>query len=247
MTKPNGIVLFEGKSKLDGQPIVAIATLKTSNRKTGNMIQTWILRSDISPVEASKALLDGSVCGACPHRQSLGGGCYVNIGQAPNAVYKTYKRGSYPRFDPSVHAKYLKDRKVRLGAYGDPAAVPVSIWANLVQYGNGHTGYTHQAKHRAFDPAILDLCMVSADTPKQALAQHKAGKRTFRVKTSDAPMLPNEIECLADSKGLACADCGLCDGAKNDSASIVINVHGSLSKRYETKYSKANLIDTVSL
>ena len=41
-----GFVLYEGPSKLDGEPIVAIATLKTENTKTGPTIQTWILKAD---------------------------------------------------------------------------------------------------------------------------------------------------------------------------------------------------------
>ena len=38
-----GYVLHEGPSPFDGQPIVSIATLHSSNRKTGDMVQTWIL------------------------------------------------------------------------------------------------------------------------------------------------------------------------------------------------------------
>ena len=63
MANPTGYVIYRGPSLLDGAPIVAIATMQTSNRKTGNMVQTWILREDVSPVEASKAGADASVCG----------------------------------------------------------------------------------------------------------------------------------------------------------------------------------------
>jgi hypothetical protein len=38
-----GVELWRGASVIDGSPIVYIATLSSSNRKTGNMIQTWIL------------------------------------------------------------------------------------------------------------------------------------------------------------------------------------------------------------
>lgn len=247
MAKLNGFVLFEGKSQLTGSPIVAIATLSTSNRKTGDMIQTWILRSDMSPTEASKQGFDGAVCGACPHRQSLGGACYVNIGQAPLSIYNAYKRGSYPRFDSEKHAKYIVNRSVRLGAYGDPAAVPTQVWKTLTNLADNHTGYTHQLSHKNFDRSILELCMVSADTPKQAAAVHEQGLRTFRVKTEDAPLMDNEIECLADTKGATCEDCGLCDGATNPLVSVAINVHGSRSKRYTAKYSRVNLIPAVAV
>ena len=125
MSKSNGVVLWEGVSKLDGKsPLVCIATFKTSNEKTGSMVQTWIIRSDINPVEASKQSIDDATCGSCIHRHSLDGSCYVNIGQAPNAVYKAYKRGSYPHVnDDDKHIKRLKGRAIRFGAYGDPAAI----------------------------------------------------------------------------------------------------------------------------
>ena len=57
-----GVVLYEGISSIDQKPIVAIATLKTSNTKTGNLIQTWIMRQDINPMQAIKSNEDYSVC-----------------------------------------------------------------------------------------------------------------------------------------------------------------------------------------
>ena len=82
----------------------------------------------------------------CPQRWSNGGACYVNIGQAPNAVYKGYKRGLYPIFDAALHAGQFEGRKIRLGAYGDPAAVPFDVLNTLVSYGIGHTGYNSPSK-----------------------------------------------------------------------------------------------------
>ena len=48
----NGLILFKGRSLINDMPIVVIATgLKavTSNKKTGDMIQTWILYDGIEP------------------------------------------------------------------------------------------------------------------------------------------------------------------------------------------------------
>ena len=75
-----GVILYDGASMLDGEPIVVIATLETSNRKTGEMVQTWIIRSDIAPTDAAKSGDDKSICGACPHRHYSKGACYVNLG-----------------------------------------------------------------------------------------------------------------------------------------------------------------------
>ena len=55
MKNPNGYIIYEGASLLDGKPIVAIAlTGKSTNTKTGAMIQTFIIRSDIDPLTANK-------------------------------------------------------------------------------------------------------------------------------------------------------------------------------------------------
>src|SRR5271165_5264167 len=122
MTAPRGYILYRGPSMLDGAPIVAIATMHSENRKTGNMVQTWILREDLSPVDASKAHADASICGDCKHRWSLGGACYVNIGQAPGGIWRAYKRGAYLETCYVTLRTIGAGRAVRLGAYGDPAA-----------------------------------------------------------------------------------------------------------------------------
>ena len=50
-----GVVLYDGPSKLDrSKNVIVIATFSSQNRKTGDMIQTWILVKDHTPVAASK-------------------------------------------------------------------------------------------------------------------------------------------------------------------------------------------------
>ena len=85
----NGFIFYRGKSPIDGAPLIGIATLTSDNRKTGDMVQTWILREDISPTMARSTGADRSFCGDCPVR----GPCYVNWGQAPLNIWKTYHRG----------------------------------------------------------------------------------------------------------------------------------------------------------
>jgi len=239
MSKHRGYIMWQGASVLDGAPIAIIATMATSNAKTGDMVQTWIIRTDMNPVEASKVGKDVAICGSCPHRHYNKGACYVNIGQAPNAVYKGYVKGIYPAFDASLHGGHFSHRKIRLGAYGDPAAVPFEEMAKIAYLGIGHTGYTHQANHKNFDDRFMSICMVSADTPRQALKFQSKGAKTFRVAMVGDALFPSEIECLADSKGIQCIDCGLCDGATKN---IAITVHGSRSSNF-----KSNLIQTLQV
>ena len=66
----NGLIIYEGFSPIDNKPIVLIATglgsSKSSNPKTGHMVQTWILRQDIKPNEGHKDGSNRSMCGKCP-------------------------------------------------------------------------------------------------------------------------------------------------------------------------------------
>ena len=67
----SGVVLYEGPSRIDGAPVVAIACRiadASSNAKTGAMVQTFIMRQDIAPHEALKTGDDASVCGAISWR-----------------------------------------------------------------------------------------------------------------------------------------------------------------------------------
>jgi len=237
--REKGYILYEGPSALDGAPIVVIATMETSNAKTGDMVQTWILCADTEPHHATKSGKDSSVCGNCPQRHYNGGACYVVTHQAPLQVYRSYKRGLYPTYNASSHADAFKGRALRLGAYGDPAAAPFDIWQPLVELAAKHTGYTHQITHAAFDDRFLSICQVSADTPKQAQRFQALGAKTFRVALPTDHLADNEIECLADSSGISCIDCGLCDG---QSKNIAIVVHGQRANNF-----KSNLINVLEV
>lgn len=230
MNKPKGYTLYVGPSLLDGAPIVAIATLKTSNRKIGDMVQAWILRDDINPVKAVATGADATVCGDCPLRGNGRGGqraCYVNVGQAPAAVWKAYKRGLYPA--AGSLAAIGAGRRVRLGAYGDPAAVPADIWEALVSRADGHTGYTHQWRQPLAAP-LRGFVMASADDAPGAIEAQAAGWRTFRVTRPGESLAPREVECPATTRGVSCADCLLCSGADKLARNVAILAHGPGAK-----------------
>lgn len=242
--QPAGFILYQGPSMLDGSPIVAIAITRSTNRKTGNMVQTYIIRADVNPVQALKTGGDSSVCGDCKHRPILGGACYVNVGQGPRAVFEAYRRGNYPAASHEAGTSIADigaGRIVRLGTYGDPAAVPAYVWQALTERAAGHTGYTHQwanpalsAEHRA---DIGRLCMASADTPAERLQALAQGLRTFRVRTDDAPIMSGEFVCPASAeagKRRTCDTCKACDGTSRGTvqASPVIIAHGSKASRF---------------
>jgi hypothetical protein len=229
MKKASGYILHQTNE------IVVIASgfkRKSANRKTGNMVQIWILRSDVSPVDAVKSGQDAAICGTCPHRGDRATGrkrsCYVNVGQAPNAVYRAFKRGSYSLLPLSDYAQVFAGRAVRFGAYGDPAMIPLAIVESISGIATKHTGYTHQwARAEWLKPYVMASC----DTPAEFSQAAHHGWRTFRV-AAKLESLPGEILCPASTEAgnrTQCAKCGLCNGA-GSSKSIFIPVHGSAKK-----------------
>ena len=222
------MVLFEGPSQIDGSPIVAIATFGSKNSKTGNMIQTWILRSDIDPIEAVRSEKDDAICGACPFRGSFAARtCYVNVGQAPLSVWRAYKRGSYGWLDisdPWLHK--FSGKMLRLGSYGDPVAVPAEVWRPLIEVSKGHTGYTHSWRLPVaanFKPWL----MASTETLSGYRQAKADGWRSFRVVAGERSLQDTEILCPSDR--VTCAQCRLCNGA-GEAKDIGIIVHGPGAK-----------------
>lgn len=235
MKAPSGYVIYRGPSLLDSQPIVVIAITKSSNRKTGNMVQTYILVDNGQmPVENYKSLADSSICGDCKHRRGTGGGCYVNVGQGPTQVFKSYLRGIYPE-SLSIASNVCEGRNVRLGTYGDPAAVPAHIWAALLGKAAGHTGYTHQwASGKANH--VKEWCMASSDSLEERLSAVTEGWRTFRVRTPQEKLGAGEFVCPASDEGgkrVHCESCLACNGGLNSrKGSPAIVAHGTLKGRF---------------
>ena len=74
--------------------------------------------------------------------------CYVNVGQAPAGVWRAFRAGRYPRYRRRVDAELLADRSIRLGAYGDPAALPDSVVEHFANVGRGWTGAANLLPHQ---------------------------------------------------------------------------------------------------
>ena len=231
---PNGYLLYRGPSKIDGEPIIVIATgfaNASRNAKTGNEIQLWIIREDIAPTTAVKTGADISVCGDCKHR---GRSCYVTIFQAPLNIWKTYHRGRYPQMPLGQYQALFAGRMVRFGAYGDPTAAPIGLFSIISTCAAGWTGYTHQ--WRKADSAWSRYVMASVDTGAEYDQAKALGWRTFRVITSTAPReyFNREIACPASVEAghkTHCAACKACGGnGAKARADIAIVVHGAASK-----------------
>ena len=231
-----GFVFYDGPSLIDGAPVIGIAVLSSVNGKTGNMVQTYILRADQAPLDAIRAGDDESICGDCVHRPALGGSCYVDVSKSVTSVFSAWVRGSYPLLAPAAAADMVAGRMVRMGAYGDPAAIPARIWRALLRRTAGRTGYTHQWR-RAYAQGLRSMAMASVDTVPERDVARALGWRTFRVRTADQALGPREIVCPASDEGgnrRQCISCRACDGAECGSvqASVAIVVHGARANRF---------------
>ena len=149
-----------------------------------------------------------------------------------------------------------KDRSIRLGTAGDPAAVPSEVWLKLLEGAKNWTAYTHQW-HKPEFQEYKEFCMASVDSLEQERLAISLGWLPFRVGPVEAKMTTTElykglnfetqtIQCPATryEKG-NCADCGLCSGLmvhKRNGAKlqrrnqkfkgIGVRLHGSSTGKY---------------
>lgn len=237
MSKILGYIAYEGPSEIDGKPIVVIVNKLdgSKNAKTGAIVQSFIIRSDVDPVKALQTGADASVCGNCEHRPILAKKskkppCYVQVAKSVLTVYGAYKRGRYARADAATIAAALAGKIVRIGTYGDPAAAPVRMWSQITRYAAGRRGYTHQWDRPNFDAAAwAPLVMASADTIDQAARANLMGMRVFRV-SQGVDVQAAEAMCPASKEAgqrTTCAKCTLCAGTSIKARDIVIADHAA--------------------
>jgi hypothetical protein len=246
----NGFVFYDGPSVIDQKPIVVIVTgvlTGANNVKTGPMAQVYILRSDMNPLVAVQTGDDASICGNCRHRgrivtspegirKNVERSCYVTLMHGPRVVYTAFKNGAYDLV-PSLKAqRLLAGKNVRVGAYGDPGAVPLGIWTTALSRVSSLTAYTHLWRQY---PSLSTFCMASCDSELERDEAKALGFRTFRVRSQDDARLKGEGICPAASelgKQVQCVSCMLCGGNRvKAKADITIKAHGTGRLHFERK------------
>lgn len=224
MSKPTGYILTEQNG------VVCVVTgfgNNSTNRKTGPMLQSYILVADEDPVMAARTGAESKVCGDCGLRKA--GLCFVPRFQAPKAVWDKYRHDGYRPMNWSA----LKGHSIRIGTFGDPAFVPSAVWEKVVNHCSGHVGYTHQwRKPNAQD--LRKILMASVESEAEQAEAVAAGWRTFRVRSAAQPLLANELVCPASTeagKRTTCSKCLLCAGQSKPAKSIAIVAHGARAKK----------------
>ena len=235
----NTYIIWEGASQIDGSPLVLIMSgvRYSRNDKTGNMLQTYILRQDVLPTYAVKEGLDYATCGNCPqrpyNRKPGGSVCYVNVGKSVNKIWQSYNKGKLtylPSFKP------LKGRKLRMGSYGDPAMIPFHVWHELLCYVDSHTGYT-SSWQETFAGALKGVCQASCNTVEMKEKAESLGWKTFTNLPVGSQSAQNAVLCLnVKDEENKCLTCGLCNGTKQN---VYLYDHGlPWKQRVEKEYAQ---------
>lgn len=236
---PKTVILWKGLSLLDPSKVIyAVAAVAgpdpSDNRKTGDMIQVAIVTAKASPIETWVAGEDGGVCPSdCVHRSKNRGGqntCYVNKARL-NSLWNSTTSGRAPRLKRGELAEFGRGAVIRIGMEGDPSAVPLFVWQELLTHCAGWSAYT--ANWRRLGEAWQAFCMASCSSVPEAGEAERQGWRTF---TSSRSQCEDQLHaqqgrrlCLAESHDIACADCRGCDGTKRGSKrpSFHLPLHGS--------------------
>lgn len=218
----NAVLVWSGPSQWNGEPVVVIATgiHNSSNPKTGPVVQFYILPERGDPKRHVDEGTDATVCGDCIHRPSEGGDCYVSTQWAPRNLLTALRRGAVRAAPPSL----FDGAYVRLGAWGDPAMVPLHVWQPIVRGAAQIVGYTQQWHN--LPASEWGFLMASCEDEATMRHAQSTGWRTFRVLYEDDVPLDGESECLATAAHIPCIACGGCDG-RSARPSYYIRAHGT--------------------
>ena len=196
---------------------------ESSNSKTGNVIQTYLIDKE----NITERNIFGAKCSSCPMVEN----CYVSRDKLTvrRSLLKliTGEKTSYQFATLSQVLPYLNNRVIRLGSYGDPSSIPIDDLKQIVNASKAHLGYTHFWK--VIEPEYSKYLMASTESLADSLLANVLGYRAFQVLLKDQPLhevTDNSIECLNASHGLTCEQCKLCKGnLKGNLANIYIHEH----------------------
>lgn len=232
----NGVLVYKGPGFLTdstGRPVhgdIKVIVTGTSrgsgNSKTGHMLQTWIIPDKGFPRVGS--LPARIVCGDCAIEKA----CYVN-----RAVLSAVARTEYPPLQPDLLYKVSGSKTpIRLGAFGNPSAMPIEVARRLIR---NRAWTSYEAMWRTCDPAWQHISMASTQTIEDTETALSMGWRCFltvpenQVDVVLAHFESRGVQCLAQTKGIQCRSCRLCDGTLHRSRPLVVVnvVHGTVGKR----------------
>jgi hypothetical protein len=226
---PHSVKIYDGPSLFTGERIFVIAAARSQNRKIGRMLQLWVIPAT-SPIDAVRSGGDAAVCGDCKLRGDGHGNaraCYVEWWRSVSNIWQAHHKAE--SMDPEQFSRLTHGEQLRITAYGDPVAVPMDVWAPMLNTAAGWTAYTHQ--WRRADGWFKLWTMASVDSEEEQLEAAALGWRTFRIRHAGGALQTGEIVCPHEvDHEIKCASCSLCRGASRPAKSIVVTVHGQQAK-----------------
>lgn len=203
--------------------------METSNTKTGNLVQNYILpESWLTTNESISRLSDKDICFDCPHSQSENKTCYVRKGNSFMGLMskvRSLRKKFIPEYSQEIEDRLIEaiaGRGIRFGAYGEPVLLGEELISKIAKSSKFWTGYTHQ--WHKFNWA-KDYFMASVESNLIARAAEAMGFRTFFVGDT---ALENYVTCPASKeagKKAECADCKMCMGTQSKAKNIKILKH----------------------
>ena len=195
-------------------------TRPSVNRKTGVMLQVTILSPSISPTDAKHSGGDSEYCGGKENPCPMHSVCYVLEFQMPEQVWRAV-HANKPEPIPT------SQKAIRLGAYGDPAFLPLPLLAELTK-GKNYTGYTNQWRY-GIDTEYARYCMASVTSLRDRSKAKKLGYRTYRALRKNEAPAKGEVMCpyYTSNGKVQCVDCRLCSGLSSGAKDIVAPISGN--------------------
>ena len=229
--------LYLTKNHLDQECVVQMQYGST-NSKTGDSVQVWILPYQWIKEGVDAMNNDEASCMDCPHSKQKNRSCYVRKGYAEfglkskvKALHKQYKEQNLEIRDIAdlfeSEKKKCTDKFIRFGAYGEPVLLGENNVKQLTEVATNFTGYTHQWHLPRYDWS-RKYFMASVETDALMKKANKVGFRTFRVRKKTDEITTNEVVCPASKEAgrkVTCNVCALCKGASSKAKNIVIIKH----------------------
>ena len=217
--KRNSVKIFQNKASTVFSAVTGF-TRPSANIKTGDMLQVTILSPSISPTDAKHSGGDSEYCGGENNPCPMHSVCYVLEFQMPEQVWRAVHANKPEPIPTSPKA-------IRLGAYGDPAFLPLPLLAELTK-GKNYTGYTNQWRY-GIDTEYARYCMASVTSLVDRAKAKKLGYRTYRALHENEAPVKGEVMCPYYTSGGAvqCVDCRLCSGLASGAKDIVAPISGN--------------------
>lgn len=207
----------------------AIYTARSTNRKTGDVIQQTIGTTQ-AETHAS--------CEGCPLRPDIGqkdSECYAYRGLSllgAIAQWKSAAKGNDQSLTTALKKRAKTAKFVRFGRIGDPSALDKKqLKAEIKQIrgeGLGVLGYTHRWRDKG--KHLKGEVLASCDNWQDVRDAKKAGWRSslYQLEVDGNKGVTEDgikwVKCPYQTKGVQCNDCGLCDAKRAPGLDLVIFV-----------------------